>query len=72
MTEIVRETVTTQGNNSNTARETPVEVKATNTQTARYLIYFIFGILEVLLAFRLVFKLTGASLGSSFVTTSKI
>ncbi len=67
MTEIVRETVTTQGNNSNTARETPVEVKATNTQTARYLIYFIFGILEVLLAFRLVFKLTGASLGSSFV-----
>ncbi|OGM09875.1 hypothetical protein A2W13_01055 [Candidatus Woesebacteria bacterium RBG_16_36_11] len=32
-----------------------------------YLIYFLFGILEVLLVFRLIFKLMGASNSSAFV-----
>jgi len=45
-----------------------VEVKATSTQTARNMIYFVFGALEVLLAFRLVLKLLGASAGSAFVS----
>ena len=67
MTEIVRETVTTQENNTNPVKINPVEVKATNTQSLGYVIYFIFGILEVLLAFRLVFKLAGASTSSAFV-----
>jgi hypothetical protein len=31
------------------------------------LVYFFFGALEILLAFRLVLKLTGASLGNAFV-----
>ncbi|HJY98408.1 MAG TPA: YggT family protein [Patescibacteria group bacterium] len=31
------------------------------------LIYFLFGVLEVLLVFRLIFKLAGASYGSVFV-----
>ena len=46
---------------------TPVKRGASNAQTVEYLIYFLFGILEVLLAFRLIFKLTGASLSSAFV-----
>ena len=33
-----------------------------------YLIYFFFGVLEVLLTFRLVLKLMGASMSSSFVS----
>ncbi len=36
--------------------------------TAARLVYYIFGILEVLLAFRLVFKLMGANPGSGFVS----
>lgn len=45
----------------------PVVNVATDSQTVEYLIYFLFGVLEVLLAFRLVLKLTGANSGSSFV-----
>ncbi|OGC68396.1 hypothetical protein A2415_01410 [candidate division WWE3 bacterium RIFOXYC1_FULL_39_7] len=40
---------------------------ATSFQTIEYLIYFFFGTLEILLAFRLVLKLTGASIASGFV-----
>ena len=47
---------------------TPIKVAATNTQTAGRFIYFLFGVLEVLLVFRLIFKLAGASLGSAFVS----
>lgn len=69
MAEIVKETVTTQNNGPKAAVTTEVKHIATNTQTAEYLIYFMFGILEILLAFRLILKLTGASLASSFVTS---
>lgn len=47
--------------------ETTVQGKATSYQTIEYLIYFAFGILEVLLVFRLIFRMTGASMGSPFV-----
>lgn len=47
---------------------TPVTVGATNNETYEYLIYFIFGFIETLLVFRLLLKLAGASLGSSFVS----
>jgi hypothetical protein len=72
MAEISKETVTTQGNNINpvvntTTKNTSVKSTATNSQTVEYLIYFLFGALEILLAFRLVLKLTGASLASDFV-----
>lgn len=46
---------------------TPVRAGATNKETAEYLIYFFFGFLEVLLALRLILKLTGASTASGFV-----
>lgn len=40
---------------------------ASNTQTTEYLVYYFFGALEILLAFRLVLKLLGASTLSGFV-----
>ncbi len=40
---------------------------ASSTQKIEYLIYYVLGALEILLAFRLIFKLTGASLASGFV-----
>ena len=68
MSQTTKETVTTENNGP-----VPVVVqevqqpKATGYQTAEYLIYFFFGALEVLLVFRLVLMMTGASLASSFV-----
>lgn len=46
---------------------TPVKTGATNKETYEYLIYYFFGFLEILLAFRLILKLAGASLSSGFV-----
>ena len=46
----------------------PREEKAESSQTLEYIIYFIFGIIEVLLVFRLIFKLTGANPFSTFVS----
>lgn len=40
---------------------------ASNSQTTEYLVYYFFGALEILLAFRLVLKLAGASMASGFV-----
>lgn len=57
MTEITKETITVS----------PVKKEATDSQTTEYLVYFLFGALEILLAFRLVFKLIGASVYSAFV-----
>lgn len=67
MAEIIKETTTTQDNNIRPAVNAPVKRKATGSQTIEYLVYFLFGVLEILLAFRLVLKLTGASLSSAFV-----
>lgn len=67
MAEIVKETVTTREDNTNATTAAPSKKEATNSQTVQYLIYFFFGALEILLAFRLVFKLAGASMGSAFV-----
>lgn len=56
MTDII-EKVTTTG-----------EEKATESQTTGYIIYFLFGAVEVLLIFRLFFKLAGAGTASGFVS----
>jgi hypothetical protein len=61
MTELVKETVITQG----VATTDPVA--ATKSQTLEYVIYYLFGALEILLAFRLVLKMMGASINSGFV-----
>ena len=68
MAEIIKETVTTKTNNNDQLKETASGKEATNSQRAGYLIYFLFGFLEILLIFRLLLKLTGASLSSGFVS----
>jgi len=67
MAEIVKETTTVQEDNTNRVKTIPVKSGATSFQTVEYLIYFFFGALEILLVFRLILKLTGASLSSAFV-----
>lgn len=67
MAEIVEESVTTQNEGPKAAVTTETKRVATGSQTAEYVIYFFFGVLEVLLTFRLVLKLMGASLASAFV-----
>ncbi|HET7099384.1 MAG TPA: YggT family protein [Patescibacteria group bacterium] len=42
--------------------------KADSSQSANYIIYYIFGVVEILLVFRLILKLTGANPGSGFVS----
>lgn len=76
MQEIRRETVVTREpvvtNDSVIINEpvvtTPIRSGATNSQTREYLVYYFFGALEVLLVFRLILKVTGASLNSWFVS----
>jgi hypothetical protein len=46
----------------------PVINVATRSQKIEYVVYFLMGALEILLAFRLILKLTGASLSSGFVS----
>ena len=67
MEEIVKETVTTQNEGPKAAVTTETKRVATSSQTVEYLIYFLIGLLEILLAFRLVLKLLGANAGSAFV-----
>src|SRR4030066_634607 len=67
MAEIVKETVITQNEGPKAAVTTETKRVATSSQTVEYLIYFFFGALEILLAFRLVLKIAGASLSSAFV-----
>jgi len=57
MTEITKETITVS----------PGKKEATDSQTIEYLVYFLFGALEILLTFRLIFKFMGASAYSAFV-----
>ena len=67
MAEITKETPTAQGNNANPVVDAPVARDATSFQTIEYLVYFFFGALEILLVFRFVLKLAGASPTSAFV-----
>ncbi len=67
MSEVIKETETVRDNNPNTVATTTNTSKATSSQTIGYIVYFLFGVLEILLAFRFVLKLTGASHGSGFV-----
>lgn len=55
MAEIIRETVTSEVGG------------ATPYQKREYYVYYLLGAVEILLAFRLVLKLMGASLSSGFV-----
>lgn len=67
MADITKETITTQNEGPREAVTTETKRVASSSQTIEYLIYFFLGALEILLAFRLIFKLTGASTASGFV-----
>lgn len=67
MAEITRETIKTEGNTVPPVNPPPEEPKATGSQTGTYIVYFLFGVLEILLGFRLVLKLLGANPASGFV-----
>lgn len=64
-----KETVTTQEGNVGPSEKAPVKRDATGSQTVEYLVYFIFGVLEILLTFRFILQLLGASLSSGFVSS---
>lgn len=63
------ETVTTKESDVDVTEKSPTKREASGPQTGEYLVYFIFGVLEVLLGFRFVLKLLGASLSSGFVSS---
>lgn len=67
MTEIIKESVTNENEGQTAAVTTEVKREASGSQTIEYIIYFIFGSLDILLASRFILKLTGASTSSSFV-----
>jgi hypothetical protein len=67
MADFIEKTVTTRGNLANVTTAAAVRPKASSSQSMEYFIYFILGLLEVLLAFRLVLKLMGANTASVFV-----
>lgn len=48
-------------------REIITDEKAEKSQTIEYIIYFVFGVVEILLFFRLLLKITGANPASGFV-----
>ncbi len=69
MTEIIKESVvTTQTPNGEIEMTVPNERNATGLQSAIYLIYFVFGIVDVILAMRFILKILGANPFSGFVT----
>ena len=72
MEKITKETITTEDKDTypvedDSTEEAPVEKEATSFQTIEYLVYFFFGALEVLLLFRLILKIAGASFSNTFV-----
>ncbi|EKD52767.1 MAG: hypothetical protein ACD_61C00247G0006 [uncultured bacterium] len=67
MAEIIKETVTTEDDSAKTVIVTPGKNEATASQRREYYVYYLLGAVEILLAFRLVLKLMGASLSSGFV-----
>lgn len=67
MAEIIKETVVTKNGDSAMTSSSTKAVVSDNETTER-IIYFFFGLIEVLLAFRLILKVTGASTNSGFVS----
>ena len=67
MAEIIKRSISTKGSVNNPTVKTETKREATGTQTIEYIVYFVLGTLETLLAFRLVLKLMGASMASGFV-----
>lgn len=67
MAEIIKESVTNENEGRTAAVTTEVKREASGSQTIEYIVYFILGFLDILLAFRFILKLTGANTSSGFV-----
>ncbi|MBP7843148.1 YggT family protein [Candidatus Woesebacteria bacterium] len=71
MSEITKETVTTKELNNTPVAQSSIKrvtkTKVEGIQQVEQIIYFSLGVLEVLLVFRFILKITGAGQGSSFV-----
>jgi hypothetical protein len=67
MAEIIKEVVVTK-NGGNSMASSSTKAVVSSNETAERIIYFFFGPIEVLLAFRLILKVTGASTSSGFVS----
>lgn len=67
MAEITRETFTTREPDRRSPVDVSVNNEATGSQTIEYFVYFFFGVLEILLAFRLLLRVMGAGTSSFFV-----
>ncbi len=71
MSEVTRETITTQERNNvpvdQRSTKSVVKTQISSGQYIEQFIYFVLGVVNVLLAFRFILKLTGASPSSSFV-----
>lgn len=67
MTEIIKKVVVSENGNSKMAKVS-TESKVSSLETTQRLIYYFFGLIEVLLAFRLVLKVFGANASSGFVS----
>ena len=65
MPQVIEKTITQE---TPYAVVTESKVEDTSSQTAMYLTYFISGVLETMLLFRFMFKLTGANPSSGFVS----
>lgn len=66
MAELVKETIITDADATRSV-DSISHRDATSYQTIEYLVYFLFGVLDVLLIFRFVLKFMGASYSSTFV-----
>lgn len=67
MAELIKETVVTKNGDTDVASSSTRAV-VSNNETVERVIYYFFGVIEVLLAFRLILKVTGASTSSGFVS----
>lgn len=67
MTEIIKESVTNENEGQTEAVTTEVKSEASGSQTIEYVIYYLFGALDVLLLSRLLLKVTGANASNGFV-----
>jgi hypothetical protein len=67
MPDVTKETITTTDSSDDSSGRKPTKRDATGYQTASYLVYFVFGVLDVLLAFRFILQLLGANLSNGFV-----
>ena len=66
MAEIIKESVTSENQGQTEAVTTEIKSEASRSQTVEYIIYFILGLLDILLAFRFILKLAGANASSGF------